>query len=213
MFDVTTLSKRYLTGCVLGVSVCLSLGCNTSSTPSDVKTEEATTKSTAPADQVAKVVPENILAGIWLGEASLNEAKFQQKIGQLAPDRQQLMLAKAESFMSMVMAMEFRIDGNVETGVEIVSTDGLLLRDSSAGKWKIIAADNNELIVEIQESLSDGSIAQDQKVYLFSEEGDQFAMAVPVGDELIGCDARLVFQRKTLPAANLAEGPSEMQAK
>lgn len=206
-------------GCVLvlGSVACMMAGCNSSDTSGSQETKNeksaASTQTASTQSAEASVKQSQKLAGIWLGEALLDEKKFEQRISQLPPQQQQLILAKAQSFLSMVMAIEFRSDGTVENGVEIVSTDGQILRDSSSGVWKVVGAENNDLFVEIQESLSDGTVAKDQKVYSFSADGDRFALAVPVSEELQGCDARLVFQRKQLPSTNVAEGMSDTQSK
>jgi hypothetical protein len=198
---------------MLGVTACLLFGCNQSKPPGDTEQKETTTQLATPRDQVAAVSPALKLTGVWLGEAMMDEAKFQQKLSLLSPEQQQLMLAKARSFMSMVMAIEFRNDGTIQNGVEIVSTDGQILRDSAVGKWKIVSAENNDLVVETRETLSDGTIVTDQNIYTFLPEGDRFAMAVPVSGELQGCNPMMVFAKKSLADANLAEGISETQSK
>lgn len=213
MFKTESMLKRVPGRWLLSAIVCLLFGCSNSNPPSDTDQKEPTTQSSMPQDQVATVSPVVQLTGVWLGEAAMDEAKFEQKLSQLAPGQQQLTLAKARSFMSMVMAVEFRNDGTVENGVEIVSTDGQVLRDSSIGKWKIVSAENNDFVVEIQETLSDGTIATDQNVYTFLPDGDRFAMSVIVSEELQGCNPMMVFQRKSLQRTNLAEGMSETQSK
>ena len=205
---------RYIRGGLLaGLTGCLLFGCNNSNPPGDTHPNESKTPSSTPRDQLATVLPVQQLTGVWLGEAVIDEAKFEQKVSLLAPAQQQLTLAKARSFLSMVMAVEFRKDGTLENGVEIVSTDGQVLRDSSVGKWRIVSVEKNDLLVEIQETLSDGTVATDQNVYTFFPGGDRFAMAVPVSHELRDCNPMLVFQRKTIPRTNLAEGMSETQSK
>jgi hypothetical protein len=213
MLKTMPLSKRIRRGLLFGWMACLLFGCSNSNPPSNTEQKESANQSSVTADQVATVLPVQQLAGVWLGEAVMDEAKFQQKISQLTPNQQQLTLAKARSFLSMVMAVEFRKDGTVENGVEIVSTDGQVLRDSSAGNWRIVSAENNELLVEIQETLSDGTVDTDQNVYTFFPDGNRFAMAVPVSEELRGCNPMLVFQRKAIQRTDMAEGISETQSK
>ena len=213
MLQVVPVSRRIQSGLLLIAAACLLLGCSKSDPPTEVGMNESTTQSSTSADSVAAAMPEQQLSGVWLGSAVMDEAKFEQKISELNPEQQQLLIAKAGSFLSMVMAVEFRNDGVMENGVEMVSTDGQLLRDNSVGKWKIISAENNDLLVETQETLSDGTVATDQTVYKFFPDGNRFAMSVPASEELQGCNPMLVFQRESVQNTNLAEGLTDTLAK
>ena len=113
----------------------------------------------------------------------------------------------------MTMAVEYKSDGTVENDLELVAVDGQLLRDGSAGTWSIVKSDESQIVIETAESLADGSIASSQVTYRFGSQPDQFVVAVPVNEDLQACDAVLVFQRQTLPAANLAEIGQQTQAK
>jgi len=213
MFKIDSVFHRFRLGMMLGLAACLLSGCNSSEPTDNTSEPETTTQQTTPQDQVAQVSPAQKLTGVWLGEAMMDEAKFQQKLAQLSPEQQQLTLAKARSFMSMAMAIEFRSDGTIQNGVEIVSTDGQVLRDSAYGKWKIVSTKDNDVVVETLETLSDGTVVTDQNIYTFLPEGNRFAMAVPVGGELQDCNPMMVFERKSLSETTVAEGISDTQSK
>jgi len=81
----------------------------------------------APAPNSAAIAGEtqpnlNELPGIWLGNAVLDQAKLTQKISSLTPAQQELVLAKATSFLSTIMAVEYRSDGTLENDLEMVES-------------------------------------------------------------------------------------------
>ncbi len=194
------------------------VGCGTkttaSSEPGDIGAQEAsvaqdssvvasaTGTSSAPVALTARS-----LAGVWLGKAVLDARKLEQRVSQLDPENQKVASAKAKSFLSTVMAMEFRENGTLESEVELISTQGQILRDGSLASWRVLDAKPNGLLVQIQERLADGTIASDQHFYQFSADRNQIAFRVPVSPELRDCDAMVVFERKTLPPTNVATGP------
>ena len=76
-----------------------------------------------------------------------------------------------------------------------ISIDGQVLRDGSTGSWKVIESKDDGLLIETQETLSDGSVASGHSYLKFFANRSRFVAAVPVSDDLLGCDAMLVFER------------------
>lgn len=157
-------------------------------------------------------VSEDALTGIWFGSASLNSAKLQEKLFSLPPQKQQMVAAQAQSFLSTIMAIEFRSDGSVLNEVEFQSLDGQLVRDSSAGNWSIAEAKPDGLLVETSETLQNGTSSKTQVFYRFLENGN-VAISLPVSSDLEGCETTLVFERRTLESTNVAEAASGTQTK
>ena len=197
------------------IALCFTVGCAKPKTSQPVNRPEATTSqaTSTPPDKIAQAYTSENLMGIWLGNATLDETKLRRKLESLAPEQQQLALAKAKSFLSTLMAVEYRHDGTLENDLEIVSIDGQILRDGSTGSWRVVEPRNDGLLIETQETLSDGSVATGQSYLKFFADRSRFVAAVPISEDLQGCDAMLVFERQTLRDTNLAEGNSDTQTK
>ena len=131
----------------------------------------------------------------------------------MPPAERAVTLAKARSFLSTVIAIDFRKDGTVENEMEIVSTNGQVLRDGATGTWSVIESTSESILVETEEKLSDGTTSKSQTRYQFLTNDNEFAMPVEVSQELAQFNARIVFQRQSLPATNIAENPNGTQIK
>ncbi len=202
---------------VSGIAVCFTIGCARSESPNPVAQGESKI-AVSPTQairrhEITDPITSKNLMGIWLGSATLDEAKFRSKLDNLTSDQQQLALAKATSFLSTVMSVEYKRDGTLVNDLELISIDGQVLRDGSTGSWKVVESKDDGLVIETQETLSDGSVATGHSYLKFFANGSRFVAAVPVCDDLLGCDAMLVFDRQKLPDASLAEGDSNTQNK
>jgi len=153
------------------------------------------------------------LTGVWIGEAILDKQKLQKKISQLDPEAQKLVNVQLKSFLSTMMAMEFRANGTVENAVEIRAANGKLLQDSSVGSWRVMESKPNGLLVQTQERLADGRVVSDQMFYQFSGDRNQIAIKVPVAGELQDCDAMIVFNRQASKSTNIATRLTGTQTK
>ena len=205
--------QRATTGFLLSAVICTLFGCAKKESPQSTDDNVTVSQTDVSQDQVLETLSAQQLSGVWLGEAVLDEVKLQNKVGQLPAESREFVLAKARSFLSTVMAIEFRADGTVENDLAIVSVDGQVLRDGSIGSWRVVENKDDGLVVETQERLTDGTTATDQVFYKFFDNGNRFAMAVPVNEDLQGCNAMLVFGRQAMPAANLADGGIDTQTK
>lgn len=153
------------------------------------------------------------LTGAWMGRAVMDQEKLRQKISQLDPETQKDVSLKAKRFLSMAMAMEFRENGTVQNEVEILSTEGKMVRGGSVAQWHVMESSPHALLVQVRERLKDGTISSGKMYYQFSADRNQIAIHAPVTEELQGCDAMIVFNRRTLPPANVAARPTETMAK
>ena len=151
----------------------------------------------------------NDLPGIWLGNAVLDKSKLTQKISSLAPEQQELVLAKATSFLSTIMAVEYKTDGTLENDLEMVSIDGQLMRDGSQGNWRVLESQVDGLVIETSETLPNGTIAKTESFLKFFANGTRFVTAVSLGSDLQDCDAMIVFEKQQLMGLNIAEQKSD----
>ncbi|MDG1872555.1 MAG: hypothetical protein P8J27_01490 [Mariniblastus sp.] len=215
MINLNTVKKRVASKLIIALScsflLCVS-GCSkpTSSEPKSSSAPDATKPQLQ--DQVASISPQ-LLTGVWLGQASLDVEKLERKIENLPPQQQQVVAAKANSFLSTVMAMDFRSDGTVENEIEIISIDGQSLRDGSVGQWKVLDSTAEGLMVETEEQLDNGTVAKDKMFYRFFDNGNQVAIAARVSEDLAGCDTVIVFERRTPTPTNVAAGDAKTQTK
>ena len=208
---------RILFGILLAGFIVGTLGC---SEPTSVTSSP--TPTTAPDAQVASATPakvsaveaqptSNDLPGIWLGNAILDEAKLTKKISSLPSEQQELILAKASSFLSTIMAVEYKPDGTLENDLEMVSIDGQVMRDGSQGNWRILESRDDGLVIETSEALSDGTIAKSKSFLKFFADGKRFVTGVTLGPDLQDCDAMIVFEKQQLTGLNVAEQTSETE--
>ena len=208
-----TKSKLSLLACLTAITIGIS-GCGKTDSPADSKTNSETSQTEeALQDQVATISLQQKLTGVWLGAAQLDQAPLQDALNQMLPAERAVTLTKARSFLSTVIAIDFRKDGTVENEMEIVSTNGQVLRDGATGTWSVIESTSEGILVETVEKLSDGTTSKSQTRYRFLTNDNEFAMPVEVGQELAQFNARIVFQRQSLPATNIAENPSGTQTK
>ncbi len=208
-----TKSKLSLLACLTAITIGIS-GCGKTDSPADSKTNSETSQTEeALQDQVATISLQQKLTGVWLGAAQLDQAPLQDALNQMPPAERAVTLTKARSFLSTVIAIDFRKDGTVENEMEIVSTNGQVLRDGATGTWSVIESTSEGILVETVEKLSDGTTSKSQTRYRFLTNDNEFAMPVEVGQELAQFNARIVFQRQSLPATNIAENPSGTQTK
>ena len=200
-------SRVLATSLLMGIA-CLALATGCAKEESNGDDSQASTHT--PPQTVAP--KQDRLVGVWLGTASIDEAKLQGRLEQLAAGQRDGAKAQAKSFLSTTMAIQYNEDGSVENDLEMVSVDGRLLRDGSTGTWNVVESRDDGLLIETKEILSDGTTATGRFDYQFIEDG-KFVVDVPVSEILQGCDATLVFQRQTLSPINVAEAVQQTQTK
>ncbi|MFK7769099.1 MAG: hypothetical protein AB8B55_17885 [Mariniblastus sp.] len=207
-------SKLSLLACLTAFTIGIT-GCGkTSETPTEPKTKTETTQSKeTPTDLVATVSMKQQLTGVWLGVASMDQSGFQEKLNRMQPAERSVAVAKASSFLSTVMAIDFRQDGTVENDLEIVATNGQVLREGTLGTWAVLESTTDGVLVETSEKLADGTVSKSQKRYQFSTNSNEFAMPVEVDEELKPFNAQMIFQRQSPNPTNVAEGNFGTQTK
>jgi hypothetical protein len=195
----------FVTGFLVGA-----LGCSEPASETSAKSQtttldsQAASETTSTSTNVKTQPTSNDLPGIWLGNAVIDKAKLTQKISSLTPEQQELILAKASSFLSTIMAVEYKPDGTLENDLEMVSMDGQVMRDGSRGNWRVLESRDSGLVIETSETLPDGNIAKTESFLKFFADGNRFVTAVTLGPDLRDCDAMIVFEKQQLTGLNVA---------
>ena len=192
---------------VLSLAIPISVGCGSA----DTESGEQASKTKTPTSQVSesndlKVKIREQLVGVWLGAAYIDEASLVSKLEQLPPQESEEILRQAQYFSGTMMAIDFRQDGSLENEIEIIPPNGQPQREQGYGTWKIAQIADEGFVVEIAEEHADGSITKSQKIYRFYEDGDHFAVSIPLDNVLGECNPLIVFERQNLsPKDVLAE--------
>ncbi len=207
--------KNFGKCCLSGLLLCgLWTGCGSENgSPRGEQAQSVSATSDGTQTELADGNLEKKLLGVWLGEAVLNEALVEEKLQTLPPERQQLVLNRASSFLSTIMAIEFRADGTMENEIALTPVDGQPLRDGRVGTWKVIEQKADQIVIETAETMADGSVMTSQRLYEVSPDGSQVALRVPMNDELGACQPMILFSRQYLSDSNLAQQPGDVQVK
>ena len=204
----------FVTGFLVGA-----LGCSEPTSETSAKSQtttldsQAASETTSTSTNVKTQPTSNDLPGIWLGNAVIDKAKLTQKISSLTPEQQELILAKASSFLSTIMAVEYKPDGTLENDLEMVSMDGQVMRDGSQGNWRVLESRDSGLVIETSETLPDGNIAKTESFLKFFADGNRFVTAVTLGPDLRDCDAMIVFEKQQLTGLNVANQNLETESR
>ncbi len=144
------------------------------------------------------------LTGHWAGVSYLDETKLKQKYDSLTdPAQKEALVRAAEAFLSLVVAVEYKANGTMESDVEMLSTGGEVVREVVVGTWRVVETKGLKLIVEIQERVPDKTPEPVRKFFQFYEGGDNLATPIETAAELTELNPLIVFER--LPAAVVAE--------
>lgn len=204
----------FVTGFLVGA-----LGCSEPTSETSAKSQtttldsQAASETTSTSTNVKTQPTSNDLPGIWLGNAVIDKEKLTQKISSLTPEQQELILAKASSFLSTIMAVEYKPDGTLENDLEMVSMDGQVMRDGSRGNWRVLESRDSGLVIETSETLPDGNIAKTESFLKFFADGNRFVTAVTLGPDLRDCDAMIVFEKQQLTGLNVANQNLETESR
>ncbi len=155
-------------------------------------------------DLVAGIPLEQKLVGVWLGEAYLDESRLELKLQTLPPQRQQEILERARTFMTTILAIDFRADGTLENDGEVTPVGGTPIRLGGNGTWRALESNENKLLIETTERLVDGTISTTKQLYRFYPDGRQVALTVEM-DELDSCSPMIIFTRQHLSPTNVAD--------
>jgi len=156
-------------------------------------TAEATCKTSSVRDQIREQ-----LVGVWLGGAYIDEVVLAEKLKNYSPQESEEILRQAQYFAGTIMAIDFKSDGSLINDIEISSPSGQRQREEGHGTWRIAQVADDGFVVEISEQHEDGSVSQSQKVYKFYDDGNHFAVSIPLANLLGECNPLIIFERQNM---------------
>lgn len=167
----------------------------------------------APAVQPAAPSPSasRQLPGTWAGISYLDEDRIGEHLAQLPDDKaREVLLHKAAAFLSVVIAIEFRHDGTLESELEVADEQGNPLIETTTGRWRIAERKEDRLIVELEERLADGKERKSRRLIQFYEDGDHLAILMDADPALAPFNPLFILER--VPAGEIAQAPGTEQA-
>ncbi len=194
---------------LLSVALVAMVGCNGS--PGSPATENGQSNSPESTEMqpkqelIASVDVQRKLVGAWLGSAFLDEQRLVEKLESLPDDRQTAALNLADEFLTTEVAMELRQDGSLELEIEVTPFGRQPLRDGGVGNWQIVETSADQVLVEMQTTLSNGEVTTDRHRFRFYPDGNKIAQLVPLGADLDPCNPLIILQRQPLSPTNMAE--------
>ncbi len=157
------------------------------------------TTGNGPADQ--------LLVGEWHGAAWLDESILAEKLAKLSEGEREQVLNQAKFFGATIMAFVFDKNGDMESVVDVLPDGGIpgppLVGN---GTWKVLREQSEGVVVETLEQADDGALTPSQRVYKFYENGDSFAMHVPLTGILGECNPVIIFERVIYTAGENGPG-------
>ncbi len=188
--------KNLLAGIILVGCGCCLAGCSGSEADGKkAKSAPAQTEAPSAPDKIARGPVEQKLVGSWLGTAYIDESRLAEKLMELDPAKREIMIQRAEHFISTTMAYQFNVDGTMTNEVEIVPPGQAPVVDAVRGRWKVVAVEGLWFQLQNTESLPDGTSVDVAKEFQFYEGHDRMALKVPLGEVLGDCNPLIVFER------------------
>ncbi len=174
-------------------------GCNSGNKSSETEREQT---ASATASEGA-----GQLAGFWYGRAHVDRDRLAAQRRAIADERDLRALDEiARTFLTTEIGARFDASGEMELEVQIQTTGGQVLRDSTTGTWRVIDASNDVVWVETVEQLPGGGTETSRVRYELSDDGHTAVMPAPTSELLAGCNPVFVFQRIESVSAALSDG-------
>lgn len=145
--------------------------------------------------------------GVWAGVGYLDEEKLAAQL-QAMPEGEAktTLITKANLFLSLVAALEFKADGSLETELEITGVDGKVLREPAVGRWTLVETRENRALVELVERLPDQTERTSRRVLQFYEDGEHLAMLMETDAALQEFNPLVIMAR--IPVGVVAQAPA-----
>lgn len=211
MLSAIARSKSLAVRCLIAAMLLAGVGCDSAHVPVANQNQSATSSVGYAADATANHSPVSIqqsLVGTWLGHTVIDEQMLEQQLTKMTLAQQEEAVLQAEGLLSTVMAIQYRGDGTMESAIEVTPLGEPTIKAMSVGQWRVADFQQDRVMVESQESDSEGVTSVNKNVYRIYPDRNAFAMTVPTSPLLSGCDVLMIFERQaTLPAANMAETP------
>ncbi len=139
---------------------------------------------------------QQVLAGLWLGQAVINEDTLKDLLSGMTEPEQQALVKESQTFASTQMAMEFSGDGSMETAVEITPVGAQPIQGQTFARWNVVKAQGNQVIVETTQQNENGEAVSTQTVYTVSADGNRIVMQANVASPLAQCEPMIYLDRQ-----------------
>ncbi len=136
------------------------------------------------------------LAGLWFGQAVLNEDTLSKLLAGMTEPEQQALLKETQTFVSTQMAMEFSKDGSMESAVEVTPVGGQPIQGETFARWSVLEVQGNQVTVETIEQNENGEAVSSQTVYRVSADGNRIVMQPNVASALAQCEPMIYLDRQ-----------------
>lgn len=136
------------------------------------------------------------LAGLWFGQAVINEDTLKTLLAGMTEPEQQTLLKETQTFVSTQMAMEFSKDGSMESAVEITPVGGQPIQGDTFARWSVLRAQGNQVTVETIEQNESGEVVSSQTTYTVSADGNRIVMQPNVASALAQCEPMIYLDRQ-----------------
>lgn len=158
-------------------------------------------KSESPIAQAAheneKAADPHELVGVWWGSGVLDQASLRAAMQGLSADTQQQLSVRAETFAATEMAIEFKVDGQMETAVEVTNQSGQRESGMGVATWEASPTITpGEYRVSSEETQPNGLKMTDHKTYRVSKDGMELTLLVDLPGLLGQCNPRIVLKRQ-----------------
>jgi hypothetical protein len=139
-------------------------------------------------------VADNPLVGSWLGLATLDTGLLQQKLARVPDDERGRLQKSAEIFLTYQVAMDLYSDGRLGMVVQF-ALDGKEQLVSATGTWKVVARDEESMVVELVEQIDGQTPNTSQVRIMIHPDGQQIARPAELDEQLAVCEPMFVFNR------------------
>ena len=207
MLASSKISRLLMTSIYFAIAAVVCVGCGK---PKPVPTNESPAQ--APADETSEFQfrsPEEAqrsLAGLWLGQAVINQDTLKNLLADMTEAQQQALLKESQTFVSTQMAMQLADDGSMETAVEVTPVGAQPIQGQTIARWSVVATEGNQVIVRTMQQNENGEATESQTVYAMSPDGNRIVMQANVGSALAQCEPLIYLDRQV--DERFAEAPN-----
>jgi len=157
-------------------------------------TNPALAESVGDLSGLLQPVADNPLVGSWLGLATLDTGLLQQKLARVPDDERGRLQKIAEIFLTYQVAMDLYSDGRLGMVVQF-ALDGKEQLVSATGTWKVVARDEESMVVELVEQIDGQTPNTSQVRIMIHPDGQQIARPAELDEQLAVCEPMFVFNR------------------
>ena len=180
---------------VLAVIVCVGCG-KPKPAPANESPAQAPANETGAIQFRSTQEAQQSLAGLWLGQAVINEDTLKSLLAEMTEPQQQALLKESQTFVSTQMAMQLAGDGSMETAIEVTPVGAQPIQGQTFARWNVVEAQGNQAIIETTEQNENGEIIKSQTTYTVSADGNRIAMQANVGSALAQCEPLIFLDRQ-----------------